>query len=352
MDVFRFGTAGIGEQLTNQFLLRNSGTMPMDVASATPSCDCIQILRWPTNVAAGATGVVEVLFSPDKVGEVDYRVYIQTSDPDQPDIEYAIQGVVTAGSRSRADRNWTLYLGTPEAEQALREPGGVVWVDVRSPEAYARIRIPGSLQIPLYAVKTKGFLNGRQVVLVDEGYGSLVLEEECRKLRETGFSNVSIWYGGLNAWKRRDGRLEGEGGRDVSHIPPIALHDIAYSTDWLVVSVGAGMTNPTAGSVAIPFDAAKPEAFVSALNAAIEARPQVASVLIVTNTGKEYGTMAAAVNEIDAFVFFLEGGWTAWAENRQMMEALQHSHTAVVRNTSKSGSGAIVRPGGCGGCPK
>ena len=95
-ETFRFENTCVGNRLTNQFLLRNDGLEAVKVLSATPSCDCIRVLRFPAQVEAGATGVVEVLFVPDKAGEVDYRVYVRTAVTNQPEIEFAIQGVVAA----------------------------------------------------------------------------------------------------------------------------------------------------------------------------------------------------------------------------------------------------------------
>lgn len=350
VDVFRFRTAGVGDRLTNRFLLRNSGTGPIMAQSATPSCDCIQVLQWPTNVEAGATGVVEILFVPDKVGEVDYRVYVTTSDPDPPGIEFAIQGVVTSAPMAKVERDWTLYLGPEAAGKVVENPDGVTWVDVRSAEAYGRSRIPGSLQIPLYAVKTKGFLRNQRVVMVDEGYGSFALEEECRKLRELGFSDLSIWYGGLNAWRQLGGKLDGDGELGIYRVPPIALHDIAYSADWLVVDIDGDATNGVEESVAIPFDASMKERFVSALNSAIEARPQTASVLIATDTGENYGAIAETAGKVNAFVFYLEGGWAAGQVHQQMMGAARHSRT-VISQGARTAGGGTTRSGGCGGCP-
>ena len=347
-ETFRFENTCVGNRLTNQFLLRNDGLEAVKVLSATPSCDCIRVLRFPAQVEAGATGVVEVLFVPDKAGEVDYRVYVRTAVTNQPEIEFAIQGVVAAAPpRAKADRDWALYLATEEAQQIIRHPDAAVIVDVRNPTASARI--PDALQMPLHAMKTKGFLKNRPVVLVDEGYGSSALEEECRKLRGMGFSNLSIWYGGLNAWQRRGGRLEGGETSDFNRIPPVALHDIAFSTDWLVVAADGEATNHLAGAIPVIFDASRKEGFVSALEAALAERPQVTAVLIVTKTGADYGAIAETAGTINALVFYLEGGWDAWTAHRQMMEAIQQSRTVVVQH---AGGGGVVRPGGCGGCSK
>jgi hypothetical protein len=156
----------------------------------------------------------------------------------------------------------------------------------------------------------------------------------------------------LNSWRQLGGKLEGGGEFNVNRVPPIALHDIAYATDWLVVDVGGGdATNRPNETVAIPFNASKKDAFVTALNSAIKARPQVGAVLIVTNTGEDYGAIAETAGQIDAFVFYLEGGWAAWTAHRQMMEAAQHSRTVVSESRSTTDGRVVTKPGGCGGCP-
>ena len=226
-EVFWFGTAAVNDRLTNQFLLRNNGAEPMMVQSVTPSCDCIQIMKWPTNVAMGTTGVVDILFAPDKVGDVDYRVYVKTSLASQPEIEYAIQGVIAVPSRSPTERDWSLYVGAEDAKRIIHNPDAAVLVDVRSADGH--IRIPGALQMPMHAVKTKSFLRDRQVVLIDEGYGNPALEAECRKLRKTGFTQSSIWYGGLNAWQGQGGAMEGGEAAAVRRLSPVALQAIPYS---------------------------------------------------------------------------------------------------------------------------
>lgn len=82
-------------------------------------------------------------------------------------------------------------------------------VDVRRQQDFDRLHIPGSINIPLYAVKTKTYLKPVRVVLVNQGFNYAELQAECRRLGERGFS-VSILDGGLPAWKRKGGQLIGD----------------------------------------------------------------------------------------------------------------------------------------------
>jgi rhodanese-related sulfurtransferase len=82
-------------------------------------------------------------------------------------------------------------------------------VDVRSEKDFERLHIPGSINIPAYAVKTKTYLKHAPVVLVNEGFHYAELENECRRLAERGFK-MSILDGGLPAWKRSGGQLVGD----------------------------------------------------------------------------------------------------------------------------------------------
>ncbi|MBP7829704.1 MAG: hypothetical protein KA248_07285, partial [Kiritimatiellae bacterium] len=120
-------------------------------------------------------------------------------------------------------------------------------------------------------------------------------------------------------------------------------------TDWLVVSTDSAATNHWEGGTVIPLDPSKPEDFAAAVNAAIKARPQVGAVLVATDRGEDYAAIANWAGNINAFVFYLEGGWTAWEAHRRMMGAIRQGQ--VMTAQSAGSGGAKVRPG-CGGCPK
>jgi rhodanese-related sulfurtransferase len=80
------------------------------------------------------------------------------------------------------------------AESVLKEPKTkpeAILIDVRPKAEFEKLRIPGSLNIDLFAVKTKTFLQSKPLVLIGEGYRYRELEEETRLLRKAGFTEKS-----------------------------------------------------------------------------------------------------------------------------------------------------------------
>ena len=90
-------------------------------------------------------------------------------------------------------------------EQGMRNE--MLLVDIRPAAAFERLRIPGSLNVPLFAIKAKTFLKKYDLVLVDEGYRYAQIEEACRHLRRAGFpaSDIERWIVGLEQKRGRPG---------------------------------------------------------------------------------------------------------------------------------------------------
>lgn len=122
----------------------------------------------------------------------------------------------------------------------IKQKRKVMIVDVRSPEEFSKIHIPGAINIPLYSIKTRLFLKSSPLVLVNTGYDYTQLENECVKLRETGF-NVSILWGGLNSWKEKNMEFEGDvfAARDLNKVSPQEVYQERGYKERLVISIGA-----------------------------------------------------------------------------------------------------------------
>ncbi len=93
---------------------------------------------------------------------------------------------------------------------ALKQKQDLVLVDVRDESYFESFRIPGSINIPLFALRTKTFLKRKQLILINKGFMYGPLEQECRNLKDSGFTRVSILKGGLQYWKQKGAPLEGD----------------------------------------------------------------------------------------------------------------------------------------------
>lgn len=110
-----------------------------------------------------------------------------------------------------------------------------VWVDIRSADAYARCRIPGSLNVPPFQIKTMGFLRGRPVVLVNDGFAISSTRELVVQLQGAGFSSIRYLCGGIQEWVETGGSVEGDGSRDSVWAVTSAQLLTADSSDWIGV---------------------------------------------------------------------------------------------------------------------
>jgi rhodanese-related sulfurtransferase len=234
--------------------------------------------------------------------------------------------------------------------------GGVVLVDVRRPDPQGRARIPGSLQIPLYALRTKGFLRSKTVVLIGEGHDDGPLLEECARLSGAGFAKVRVLEGGINHWWERGGPIEGdpEALAGLSRVTPAELDSALRTGEWRVagfrVEAEALALAPVGPAVLLPDPAAREE-FVSAVRALQKRLPagqgRLARLLLFDRKGDDC-TQAEGVlrHARDAgrdlgTVFCLEGGLDA----HERYQALQSNRATAGQLPS------TIRQGRCGSCP-
>ena len=99
-------------------------------------------------------------------------------------------------------------------ESVLSRPVGQaaapLFVDIRLAQEYESFRIPGSLNIPLHAVRSKAFLKNKEFILLDAGHDYATLAKGCAALIEQGFAGAKVLAGGLVAWRGSGGALDGD----------------------------------------------------------------------------------------------------------------------------------------------
>ena len=104
--------------------------------------------------------------------------------------------------------------------------------------------------------------------------------------------------------------------------------------------------------MALEFSSERKTEFADRIQALLADRPEVLSLVLVTPDGGMDPALAAVLDELDVFVYELEGGWEAWERHRQMTEAIQQGQSADrTPVTRSSATGSAVRRRGCGGCP-
>jgi rhodanese-related sulfurtransferase len=217
--------------------------------------------------------------------------------------------------------NPTLSVSADALLHKLRQNQPITLVDIRSPEEFDKSRIPGSINIPLYAIKTKAFLKSVPFVLVEDGYRYKSLESQCRNLRDEGFE-ASFLIGGLNAWKHRGGPLQKEVFelKTFNRISPQAFYQEKNYEEWIVINAS---TEQTPASMELFPNALHIPVIDGAGNVAINLKKKTGPgrsrlscpLMIFNEDGNQYRKIEKIIEKAGLLnAFYLEGGLRAYDE--------------------------------------
>ncbi len=217
-------------------------------------------------------------------------------------------------NRNRKQHNTSFAISPAAVLYKLKQKQKITIIDVRNPEDFERLHIPGSLNIPLYAVKTKVFLKSFPVVLINEGFHYSALQSECRQLVDLGFKAL-ILDGGLPAWKRKGGRLTGDpfALQDMKTISPRVFLPEKDSENTLVIDISPVHTEISRQlmpySRHIPVSA-EPGEWLRKLNRIItdHKKQPFLSVVVFSETGDRYGKAIKILADLSVNTFFLQSG--------------------------------------------
>jgi rhodanese-related sulfurtransferase len=334
----------------------------------------LSIVSYPERILPKSKGQIEAELVPQKPGQFRYEITVETEGTPQTKRLFLLD-VTVVGSAIKAvkqakpivppplrlpshitvKRDEKLYISVDQLARDLKEGRDVTVVDVRDGQAYTAAHIPESLSIPLYLVKTKGFLRAKPVVLVDAGWGSEVVENECRRLKNAGFSDISILRGGLNAWQSNDGRLDGTnaGKLTLAKLDSLSFLSARRFDDWMVVNTGLG-ANSTGGlipeEVRVPYPQEGEKQFVRDIQALVDKHGSFTRLLIVNDYGGEHHQIQEALSSLQGCtVFYLAGGLKALEEQLNMMEAMKNRQEKTTGTISVASGKTIRKP--CGSCP-
>lgn len=232
--------------------------------------------------------------------------------------------------RPTKHRTESCYVSVENAINALNKNRGML-VDVRDPQAFEKYRIANSLNMPLHAVRTKGFLRSVPVILVNEGRDSAPLDLACQDLRRAGFNKVAVLDGGLNAWRQKAGTLAGDAvaQKELNKMTPAELFEESVYSDWLIADFSGQGRNvvskylPQAVSRAYISDEKR---FIRDYKELVSQRGKAnARVIVVTRKGDEYDKVNAWLQRAgQPLPLFLEGGLEGYKQFANSQVAIWH----------------------------
>lgn len=111
-------------------------------------------------------------------------------------------------------------------------------IDVRSSEAYQRAHIPGSLNLPEYAIRAKAFLKREHLLLLNNGQSIKALADTCQRLKSDGYKKVSVLAGGIKAWINSGLSIDTDHGplQTLDRISPRQLVQAQLGQPWVFVT--------------------------------------------------------------------------------------------------------------------
>jgi len=229
------------------------------------------------------------------------------------------KGPPSASARMVKKRNPAYAISIEVVFAKLKEKDPPTIVDVREKGQFEAVNIPGAINIPLFAVKTKTFLKAKPLIMVNEGYAYEPLERTCAHLRNNGFK-AWILDGGLTAWKQKGGPLHGDPFQQqgLNKVPaPIFYAEKAFD-NWLIVNITSSkQTNPSPlmpEAINVPLTK-NATSFVTALKKVVAQRKDnpLLLVMLFNEKGEGYEAIEQPLQEAGiAKLFFLSGGLEAY----------------------------------------
>lgn len=212
--------------------------------------------------------------------------------------------------------------------------GHLLVVDTRPATEYQQWHIPGALNMPMFAIKTKSFLKKHNFVIINQGRTIEDLQLGCVELRRAGFSQAHYISNGMLAWQAAGGVVEGRGeGLASTWIMPQEWVQELDAGQWKIVELSsdllAGKTPVGVSRLTVSTEDDWADA-VRRLQGIIAARVQqvpAERLLIVDNTGELSQKLEAHLQRtgivLPPGVYYLTGGSDA-------LRQYQRSHKSML----------------------
>lgn len=333
---------------------RNTTTNTFNLRTVESSCECLEVLSFSRNVIAGQEAEFSVRLHTPEVGPVEFGLLWHVDSESDPRLLLLSAQIQPAKPRPYPDHDFLV-----SAEELLQ--GGTnntLVVDVRSSESYQAAHIPGSVNIPLYQVRTKDFLRSRNITLVNDGYEQERLLDACNLMREANFISVHMLSGGLRRWHQLGGALQGsEAARYRGfQLMPSDYFQARYESGWLLIDARSSSKAPLPPFFHMPKAVAftgNTTDFVEALLNIVSENNQSHRILVLADQEKDQESIRHGIEGLPLPpLFFLAGGTEKYREFLDRHLAGEKRRTVTISDSSLSRyahSGSWTSRGsGCG----
>ncbi|MGD8913998.1 MAG: rhodanese-like domain-containing protein [Candidatus Thiodiazotropha sp.] len=221
----------------------------------------------------------------------------------------------------------------------------VLLVDVRRSSEYERYRIPGSLNLAPFVIKSKAFLKDKKIVLVNEGRSLTQLDKLCNQLKSQGLQSVGVMAGGLYSWFQSGYPITGDNLAisKLNQITPAELISALGERDWRFIDIDnslPALADLLHASEVIEYQT-NTTTFISSINKAVRGfeGDHMSGFIVVSEKGDNYKAIERLFRVTDAGnVFYLSGG----------IAGLKRYLSTHTRQTSRLARG-FKEPHRCGG---
>ena len=224
--------------------MRNQIKTELQIYSVETDCDCLQILEKPDRVKANESAVLRLSYLSEKVVSAQVKVQVRywVEGRMEEAVLFYTAKVMDCGKNIEAPQGSdSTAINEPDyfqmtATEAIHR-ADCVWIDVRSPDRFQKVRIPKSLNLPLYAVKTNSILRECPLVLIGNGDFDGPLLTEAMVLEKAGYREVKVLKGGIRAWEQVEGPLERVQAINLALLSPESVPMIERESGWKIIEV-------------------------------------------------------------------------------------------------------------------
>jgi len=325
------GVVHKGDQTLLALTYVNPGKTSVRIDRIAASCDCLEVLDKPAEVAPGGVFTVHVVHHALNVGSVDVDVKLLAGASNAVIADFPVRGFI-------ADPSWSV---TREEAQAR----GTVLIDTRAPGPFARIHAARAVNIPAFAIKARRDLKRSRIVLVDDGVEPADALDVVASLRKLGFAGAFALEGGLPGWIRGGGAVEGPD-RTVLGSARVSAADFFRSsrdTNWRIVGLGETLPASLGIGEAYPLD--RPENLEGALGALSKSwgNESAPHILIISPGDGVHARLEARLGAARGLpVYYLKGGADALVRFRAQQIDAASNTGALARSLTRTETPAIA----------